>query len=55
MVVPLDKTLPAALKRAFDEVIPWGEIDATAGQLQRRQFKVYWGRNLRKWPLPERG
>jgi 4-amino-4-deoxy-L-arabinose transferase-like glycosyltransferase len=55
MVLPRDKTLPAALKRAFDEVIPWGEIDAAAGQLQRRQFKVYWGRNLRHWPLPERG
>lgn len=51
LVVPLDKTLPAALKRAFAEVIPRGEIDAPAGERQRRRFKVYWGRNLREWPL----
>lgn len=55
MVVPLDKTLSAALMRTFDEVIPLGEIEASAGQLQWRSFKVFCVSNMRNWPLPERG
>jgi hypothetical protein len=51
IVLPPDKTLPTALKRAFSMVTPVGEIDTEAGALQRRRFTVYLGKTLQHWPL----
>jgi 4-amino-4-deoxy-L-arabinose transferase-like glycosyltransferase len=51
IILPPDKTLPAALKRAFSMVTQVGEIDAPAGAQQRRRFAVYLGKALQHWPL----
>lgn len=55
ILLPSDKTQPAALKRAFAELTRIGEIYAPAGRQQQRRFTVYFGENLQHWPLPASG